>query len=80
MGRSLHARGSQSPISLLDLGLHATSGKVLLLCPDRFWRKGNVGITAARYGVERIATMDELIHATRARLAAWVPQVPRRSD
>ncbi|MGO1070682.1 nucleoside 2-deoxyribosyltransferase domain-containing protein [Lysobacter sp. CA199] len=61
--------GSQSPISLLELGLHAGSGKVLLACPDGFWRKGNVDITADRYGVPRYESLPALIDAVRARLA-----------
>ncbi|MGV1681976.1 nucleoside 2-deoxyribosyltransferase domain-containing protein [Sphingopyxis sp. NJF-3] len=65
------APGSQSPISLLETGLHARGGKLILLCPDGFWRKGNVDITAERYGIEQVATMDELAAAVRRRVAGW---------
>merc|ERR1712096_330437 len=34
--------GTKSPISLLELGLHTRSGKLIVLCPTGFWRKGNV--------------------------------------
>src|SRR3546814_8063343 len=54
-----------SPISLLETGLHARGGKLILLCPEGFWRKGNVDITAERYGIEQVATMDELAAAVR---------------
>ena len=30
---------SKSPISLLELGLFASSGKMIVCCPDGFWRK-----------------------------------------
>lgn len=40
------ADNSQSPISLLELGLHAGDGKVIIYCSDNFWRKGNVDIVA----------------------------------
>jgi hypothetical protein len=63
------APGSQSPISLLEMGLHARGGKLILLCPEGFWRKGNVDITAERYGIEQVATMDDLAAAVRRRLA-----------
>jgi hypothetical protein len=63
--------GSQSPISLLEMGLYARSGKLIILCPEGYWRKGNVDITAARYGVERVESMGALIQATKARLASW---------
>jgi hypothetical protein len=42
---------TKSPISLHELGLHADSGKMIVCCPDRFWRKGNVEITCARHGI-----------------------------
>jgi hypothetical protein len=63
------APGSQSPISLLEMGLHARGGKLILLCPEGFWRKGNVDITAERYDIEQVATMDDLAAAVRRRLA-----------
>ena len=50
-----------SPISLLELGLHARSGKLLVVSPQGFWRKGNVDIVCERYNIEQIATLDELI-------------------
>lgn len=62
------APGSQSPVSLLELGLHAKSGKIVLLCPEGFWRKGNVDITAARYKIEQVNTFEELISAVRRRV------------
>ena len=58
---------SQAPISLLELGLHARSGKVLLCCPDGFWRKGNVDIVAARYGLKTVHGLDDLVKSLRQR-------------
>lgn len=63
------APGSQAPVSLLELGLHAGSGKVLLACPDGFWRKGNVDIVAQRYGIPSYDSLPALAQAVRARLA-----------
>jgi len=62
--------GSQSPISLLEMGLHARSGKLIVLCPPGYWRKGNVDITAARYGVEQVSSLPDLIAAVKRRVAA----------
>lgn len=70
------APGSQSPISLLEMGLHARSGKLVLLCPEGFWRKGNVDITAEQYGIEQVAAMDELAAAVRRRAADWTAPRP----
>lgn len=60
--------GSQSPISLLEMGLHARSGKLIVLCPQGYWRKGNVDITASRYGVVQVADIKELKAAVRVKL------------
>ncbi len=62
------APGSQSPVSLLELGLHARAGKLIVLCPDGFWRKGNVDATAERYSIERATSMDDLIQRVLHRL------------
>ncbi|RPD64190.1 hypothetical protein L226DRAFT_533500 [Lentinus tigrinus ALCF2SS1-7] len=35
---------TKSPITLMELGLFASTGKLLVCCPDGFWRKGNVEI------------------------------------
>ena len=45
------AKDTQSPISLLELGLHAQSGKLIVYCDDTFWRKGNIEIVCSRYGI-----------------------------
>lgn len=42
---------TKSPISLLELGLHASSGKMIVCCPNEFWRKGNIDVVCQRYGV-----------------------------
>lgn len=45
------APGTKSPISLLELGLFAHTGKMIVCCPEGFWRKGNVDIVCDRYGI-----------------------------
>jgi hypothetical protein len=42
---------TRSPITLLELGLFARSGKCSVICPKGFWRKGNVDIVCNRYNV-----------------------------
>jgi hypothetical protein len=54
---------TQSPISLLELGLHARDGKLIVLCPEGFWRKGNVDIVCEKYGVKQVESFEELIKA-----------------
>jgi hypothetical protein len=38
---------TKAPITLLELGLHARGGKLVVGCPDGYWRKGNVEIVCA---------------------------------
>jgi len=40
---------TMSPISLLELGLYASSKKMVVICPEGFWRKGNVDIVCEKH-------------------------------
>jgi len=42
---------TQSPISLLELGLFAHTHNIHVVCPQGFWRKGNVEIVCDRYNI-----------------------------
>lgn len=42
---------TKSPITLLELGLYAMSGKLIVCCPEGFWRKANVDIVCQTYGI-----------------------------
>lgn len=55
--------GTKSPISLLELGLYADSGKLLVCCPKEFWRRGNVEIVCKRYNIDFFETLDELLES-----------------
>ena len=59
---------TKSPISLLELGLYANSGKMIVCCPDGFWRKGNVDIVCSRYGIPVYNTLDSAIGRLRTDL------------
>lgn len=63
------APGTKAPISLLELGLFARTGKLIVCCPEGFWRKGNVDIVCANYGIRRAKTIEEAIEEVRQRLA-----------
>jgi hypothetical protein len=45
--------GTLSPISLLELGLCCGERppKLVVVCPEGFWRRANVEVTCERYGV-----------------------------
>lgn len=52
--------GTESPTSLLELGIFATSGKVVVACPDGFQRRGNVQIVCERLRIELTESLEEL--------------------
>lgn len=57
------APDTQAPITLLELGLFARSGRLLVCCPSGFWRKGNVDVVCARYGVPQLPSLEALVGA-----------------
>lgn len=56
---------TRSPISLLELGLFASADKLCVLCPEGFWRKGNVDIVCQMYGVPQLDGWDDLLYHVR---------------
>jgi hypothetical protein len=52
---------TKSPISLLELGLYASTGKLIVACPDGFWRKGNVEVVCERFDIPLLNNLDDLI-------------------
>lgn len=52
---------TRSPITLLELGIHAPSGKCLMVCPGGFWRKGNVDIVCERYALPQFDSLEACI-------------------
>lgn len=50
---------TKSPISLLELGLYATSKKIFVVCPGGFWRKGNVDIVCAKYNIPVFEKLED---------------------
>jgi hypothetical protein len=56
---------TMSPISLLELGLHARSGKLKVCCPHGFWRRGNVEVVCQRNGIPLFDRLEELLTSLR---------------
>ena len=50
-----------SPISLLELGLFARSGKLIVICPEGFWRKGNVDVVCHYYNVKLFNSLNDYL-------------------
>ncbi len=53
-------KNTMSPISLLELGLFARSGKLIVYCPEEFWRSGNVDIVCLKYGIKQVSSLEEI--------------------
>jgi hypothetical protein len=51
--------GTQSPISLLELGLIASGWKAMVCCPEGFWRKGNVDIVCEMMEIPLFNDIDK---------------------
>ena len=62
------APSTKAPITLLELGLFANSGKLVVSCPDGYWRKGNVEIVCARAGVPLLGSLEEALVRVRMKL------------
>ncbi len=58
---------SHAPITLLELGLFARSEKLVVCCPDGFWRKGNVDVVCNRFNITQVDSLPALIMQIRKR-------------
>ena len=54
---------TKAPISLLELGLFARSGKLLMCCPKGFWRKGNVDVVCENFNIPNYEDLNTLLTA-----------------
>jgi hypothetical protein len=62
------APATRAPITLLELGLFARSGKLIVCCPDGFWRKGNVEVVCERHAIPMVEALSDLVERARDRL------------
>lgn len=49
-----------SPVTMVELGLWASSGKVIVCCGKKYWRAGNVHLVCERYNIPRVESFAEL--------------------
>jgi hypothetical protein len=50
---------TKAPISMMELGLFKDK-RILVCCPEGFWRKGNIEIVCARYDLTLFHTKQKL--------------------
>src|SRR5260370_27949679 len=54
------APATKAPITLLELGLFARHEKIVVCCPDGYWRKGNVEVVCDRYNIPLVHDLNAL--------------------
>ena len=64
----IHDAKAKAPISLLELGLGARSGKMVVVCPQGFWKRGNMQIVCQRFGIEMFEKEEDLVEAVESKL------------
>ena len=64
--------GTQSPISLLELGAFAERSNMVVCCPTGFWRKGNVDIFCTRAGIPVYENLEDAIGALKTKIRQYV--------
>ena len=54
---------TKAPITLLELGLMAGQypRKCIVVCPEGFYRKGNVDIVCKTYGIRQVASLEDAV-------------------
>ena len=50
---------TKSPISMMELGLFANHDGMIVVCPDGFWRKGNVEFICQEYSIPFFNTLED---------------------
>lgn len=59
---------TKSPISLLEFGMFYGIKNMIVVCPDGYWRKGNIEIVCSRYNVPLYNTFEEGVGALKTKL------------
>lgn len=61
---------TKAPITLLELGLTARADKLVVGCPDGFWRKGNIEVVCDRFGIPLATEWSAFVAVVCAKLDA----------
>ncbi len=59
---------TKSPISLLELGLIANKNKVIVVCPEGFYRRGNVEIVCEEFFIPFFSTLEDSLNFLKQQL------------
>ena len=53
--------GTESPVTMLEFGLWAKNGKVVVCCPEGYLRYGNVQVLCERFGVQMVERLEDVV-------------------
>ncbi len=62
---------TKSPITLLELGAHLNDGKLIVCCPEEFWRVGNVEIVCTRNNIPFFYKMEDALGALETKISQY---------
>ena len=62
-----------SPITLLEIGLYAQYDrrKLIIHCPEGYFRKGNIDVLCQRYEIQQADTLEELIEVIKYKVQQY---------
>ena len=63
-----------APVSLLELGMYANTGKVIVCCHPEFKKRGNVQIVCLKYNILLLEGLNELINEVKRRVGKKLEQ------
>ena len=70
---------TNSPVTMLELGLWLKSGKVVICCNGGYHRNANIKITCGKYGVPVVETFEELVPKVRQMLEKKGVPMPKET-
>jgi hypothetical protein len=60
--------------------LFAKSGKLLVCCPEGYWRRGNVEVVCARYQIPAVARFQDLVDFARSQMQVKLKEEVRKVE
>lgn len=63
---------TKAPISLFELGLYIRNPKLTVVCPDGFYRKGNVDVNSRWYSARQLSSLDEALVYYKDRIESFL--------
>ena len=52
---------TKSPITLMEIGEYSSGGKMVIVCPEGFWRKGNVDILCEYHQIPLFTELEPAV-------------------